>query len=305
MKIEPVAQGHPVESPSGFEPKIGVVIPTLGSNDCLDQALESIARQRWNVASVVIVDQSDDDRIAGICRDWAQQLPLRKVRTHRGASHARNVGLEHLDPHVDIVGFLDDDCTYADDCFNEVIAHFTDDSFAAMSGQLRSHEARLRFGDRPERLNRRTVWTHAIEATLFCRTSVLSQVGGFDEQLGIGGPTPWQSGEGTDLLLRMMEAGYSVHYNPACEVHEHDAGGGARPDPVVKSRLYGRGTGRVYRRHYSLLACFMQVLRPAVVAALDFARGNKASFRKRSQAAIGRWEGLTGHLIGRKANHRP
>lgn len=279
--------------------RIGVVIPTLGTNDCLDKSLSSIAQQTREVASVVVVDQSHNDRIATICNKWSSMLPILRVHTHPGASHARNTGLNQLVENVDIVGFLDDDCTYAANCFEEVQASFHDNRTAAISGRLNSHESRLRFGDDAQALDYRTVWTMAIEATMFCRISVIDDLNGFNEELGIGSSSPWQSGEGTDLLLRMMGRGYEVHYQPKCEVTEHDENASTKASPALKSRKYGRGTGRVYRMHYSWLVCIWQVIRPLLGAFISLAAGNKELSIRRLQAAIGRWEGITGWLTGR------
>lgn len=276
---------------------IGIVIPTLGTNDCLDDSLRSIARQKVPALSVVVIDQSDGNRISNICHQWQSSLPLVHVRTHRGLSHARNIGIAHLIPGVDIVGLLDDDCVYETNCFQHVVSHFADTSHGAMSGRLWSPEQRIQFGHKHEQLTRSTVWKKSIEPALFFRTSVLQEVGCFDESLGIGCPTPWQSGEGTDLLLRVMKAGYSVHYNPSCEIYEQVSGRVTPINPPVKSRMYGRGTGFVYRRHYSFWSCALIIVRPAIGACLDMVKGDTKSYRKRIQAAIGRWEGATGHLL--------
>ncbi|WP_082697105.1 glycosyltransferase family 2 protein [Kocuria rosea] len=279
------------------ELSVGIVIPTLGVNDCLDATLASIAGQSVPAKCVIVIDQSSSQRIEQICNDGSHASNVIHVRSHTGASHARNVGIDNLPPGVDIVGFLDDDCTYAEDCLFQATQYFGTDMVGAISGRLESHQNRLAFGDKDARLNRKTVWTKAIEATTFCRMNALQKVGQFDESLGIGSSTPWQSGEGTDLLLRLMKGGYSVWYTPSCKVYEHDQRKGPLNSMTLKTRNYARGTGRVYRAHYSLHTCLWQVLRPCIGAVISFATGNTGKANLRIQSAIGRWEGITLHAF--------
>lgn len=282
---------------------IGIIIPTLGINDCLDESLTSIARQTSQVTAIVVVDQSVGSRIEDVCRRWSDKLPIRHVRSRTGLSHARNIGLEILPNSTDVVGFLDDDCSYGDGCLAEASRHFNDPGVGALSGRLHSSTPRLKFGKSDEKLGRRTVWTKAIEPAMFCRMSAIHQAGPFDEDLGIGSRTPWQSGEGTDLLLRIMKLGYSVWYTPACEIHEHDTNRTTPVNLANKSRKYGRGTGRVYRMHYPWQSCLWQVIRPLLGSCLALASGNMDQYRRRLQAAIGRWEGLSGWIVSRPTEY--
>lgn len=284
--------------------RIGIVIPTLGLNDCLDLSLQSIETQSVKPQAIVVVDQSSNDRIQMICRSWQDKLPVMHIRAQRGLSHARNIGLHYLASKADVVGFLDDDCSYGEGSLEKVKIHFATGSRGAMSGKLISPTHRIKFGDRFEKLNKSNVWQKSIEPALFFSMPVLRLVGDFDEQLGIGCDTPWQSGEGTDLLLRVMKEGFSVHYNPECKVYEHDRQRASQLDPAKKSRMYGRGTGYVYRRHYSWPSCMMQIIRPIVGAGLDLAKGDVQSSRKRTQAAIGRWEGANRIVFGPRTNRR-
>jgi hypothetical protein len=74
---------------------------------------------------------------------------------------------------------------------------------------------------------------------MFLRSNVLKEVGGFDEELGVGAETPFQSGEDTELLLRAIKKGFQIQYLPP--PYSHAA--------VTRARLYGAGMGRVLRKH--------------------------------------------------------
>jgi len=62
----------------------------------------------------------------------------------------------------------------------------------------------------PDRLSVR----RAAEPATFVRTRVFEAHGGFRTHLGSGGPSPWQSGEGTHLLLRLIEQGFTALSQP-------------------------------------------------------------------------------------------
>ncbi len=81
----------------------------------------------------------------------------------------------------------------------------------------------------------------------FYRTAVLEAVRGFDEELGVGSNTPWQSGEETDFLLRTAQAGFAVTRAPAVIVRH------PRPNlrdlSYDKIRGYAAGRMRLLRKH--------------------------------------------------------
>ena len=53
-----------------------------------------------------------------------------------------------------------------------------------------------------------------ISFTLFLRRDVVARVGPFDERLGLGSGTPWSSGEELDYVLRAIQSGARIVYDP-------------------------------------------------------------------------------------------
>ncbi len=99
-------------------------------------------------------------------------------------------------------------------------------------------------------LDRRTVWA-VIEMGLLIRLSVFRRLGGFDESIGTGAPTPWQAGEATDLLLRYRhDVGGDITWLP----NDITFGGTGNSVGLTdaerrrKLRSYGRGLGRLVTR---------------------------------------------------------
>jgi hypothetical protein len=102
-------------------------------------------------------------------------------------------------------------------------------------------------------LDRWNVWS-VIEMGIVMRKSVFDRLGGFDPSIGTGAASPWQAGEATDLLLRLIATDASlargfVWLPPEISVGGvADAYGLARAARRHKLRAYGRGLGRVVTR---------------------------------------------------------
>ncbi|MCO6008544.1 glycosyltransferase [Actinoallomurus purpureus] len=283
--------------------KFAVVVTTIGRPELLDHLLASIHAQTLRPSEVVVVDQSSDDGTRTVVASWADRLPVRRLTSARGASVGRNVGVAALGD-CDFVAFPDDDTSYLPDTLAQAAAVLTRaPSAGGVSGRSVGTPGRpaqlTSFGDRQMPLNHRTVWTSAIEHTVFLRRDFIRAVGGFDEDLGVGAASPWQSGEGTDLLLRGLKAGWTILFDPQIIIVEYnpDAPSPGERAYHIKARRYARGTGRVYRAHHGLGLRVRVVFRPLAAAALSIAGGRWALTIWYLQRAIGRIEGLTGLVL--------
>lgn len=115
----------------------------------------------------------------------------------------------------------------------------------------------------------------------------------FDEELGKGAGTPRGSGEGTDFVLWLLGRGVSLHYDPTVTVIY------PRPtrlyDTAALHRAYeyGRGMGRVLRKHkYSLRSKTGHLLAPLGNVALAALRLNPLKARYHWKVFKGRLEGM-------------
>lgn len=277
--------------------RIGLVCSTIGRPQGVDDLLRSIHRQTRVPEQVVVVDQSQGDEVMRVVKTWEGRVPVLRVACpRRGLSYGRNVGIAALEP-VDVVGFPDDDCVYASQLLERLDRAFTaDGTLAGVCGRLISKGAggsRMRSVGSRRALDRSTVWTLAIEPAMFVRSSILRQVGLFDETLGTGGPTRWQSGEGTELLIRALDAGLRIEHHPDCVVEEVDPRVFMTHDEYLgKVRRYARGTGRVYRMHYSWIVCARIVAGPLGAALLAAAKRDIPEARRYIEVTLGRLEGM-------------
>jgi len=91
---------------------LSVIITTHNRAQLLDEALESVARQRWTGDwDVVVVDNASTDETKAVLNRWCERVPVPLTVVHatdgQGPSYARNVGVATSE--ADAVAFLDDD----------------------------------------------------------------------------------------------------------------------------------------------------------------------------------------------------
>jgi hypothetical protein len=114
-----------------------------------------------------------------------------------------------------------------------------------------------------------------ISFTIFLRASVVRAVGGFDEQLGLGARTPWSSGEEIDYLIRALDLGTRIEYDPDLVVVH------ASPvfSPTTLRRVGARdgaSVGYILRKHdYPVTPLAGMLVRPAAGAVLALLRNDR------------------------------
>lgn len=275
-------------------PKVSVVIATLGDRESLKETLSSLGSQTLPPFEVVVVNQGDPGLVNRIISEYPD-LNVSMTTSPPGLSRARNKGLRTLSPEWEYVATPDDDVILRPQAIELLVARLScgDERIGAASALLVDHRTgrtRLRFPGTPERLNRKTVWTGAIEAAILYSRAALDDAGFFDESLGLGSGTVWGSGEGTDLLLRIMDAGYQVWSDPTAVMSEINAAAATSSTSIERVRSYARGTGRVFALRETRVRRAQLLVRSVARLALllPFAQ------RRQMAAAIlhGRYEGL-------------
>jgi glycosyltransferase involved in cell wall biosynthesis len=214
----------------------------------LERFFRSVAAQTWTGSiRVIFVDQAG----SGIPGAIAFPGNVRVERIEGGRlplSVARNLALGRVD--ADLVAFPDDDCWYPPALLEQVWKRFQERP--AMDGLcLRVFDPilGLPYGKRPAGLecviDYRNLFRLPISVGFFVRRRALEGAGArFDENLGAG--TPMGSGEETELLGRLLEAGAALRYDGGLDVyHPYTA---FTPDDAEKYHRYGRGFGYVNGR---------------------------------------------------------
>jgi GT2 family glycosyltransferase len=225
-----------------------LVVATVDRVDELDRLLESLEAQTHRDFRLIVADQNEDDRAAEVLARHPS-LRAERVPAPRGLSRARNVALGLL--HADAVAFPDDDCVYPPDLLERVAARLAGlDGVAGREPWWTTETATL---------TRDNLWNRAISFTIFLRRELVERVGAFDEQLGL----PSLSGEEIDYLIRALDAGAHIEYDPTLVV-EHPR---KQHVPAVVGARDGASIGYILRKHrYPLSVVARMLLRPAAGA---------------------------------------
>lgn len=228
--------------------RFSLVLATVGRVRELQRFLKSLDAQTCRNFELIVVDQNPDDRLTAILEKYRGCFSLIHLRSQRGLSRARNIGLKHL--NGEIVAFPDDDCWYPPDLLEQVAAFWEKHlSWDGVLGRLIWDDVCINEAQ-PSKLKAANIFnittsTHSV--TLFLTRDSLDAVNGFDEELGLGSGTEWGGGEDIDLLVRSLKSGFRICYNQGFRVYHPDPRKGYTS--VRRGFLYGAGLGRVLRKH--------------------------------------------------------
>jgi len=281
---------------------VSLIVGTLGRNSELALLLDSLERQSYKDFEVVVVDQNDDDRVPRILQAH-KQLKMLYLWSERGLCRARNLGLQHVTG--DIIAIPDDDCWYPDALLASVVAWFDAHSeFSGLSTMKRAADntpVGLKWPVAPQEISRANVFECAMSSTIFLRRSVILHVGQFNEDIGVGALSKYQSGEETDYLLRVIAMGFRLWYEPRFIVHHPPLSGIERLRKTTYP--FALGAGYVMRAHgYSWKYLAMRVIRSVGGALLSVCRGDLPRGRMYLQRAMGQWHG---YVFGPRELARP
>ena len=209
--------------------KISLVINTYNRMHTLPNTLDALQYLRYPDLEVIVVDgPSTDGTLSYLNDNWKGKV---KIATcpEANLSMSRNIGIDQASG--DIVAFIDDDGIPEPDWLNELSHAYIDRTVGAAGGFVRNHtgvEFQTRYivsgrnGESEVLLNHPADVPHAkagafkvpgmIGVNSSFRRSVLHEVGGFDEQYAY-------FLDETDVIFRMVDAGYDIKMMPSAEVH--------------------------------------------------------------------------------------
>jgi GT2 family glycosyltransferase len=243
----------------GSLPPATVVVTTCLATEALLSTLRCLQRQTLPPAEIVVVDnRPETSGVAALLR--SANLPgVVVVREPRpGLSRARIAGLARA--RGEIVAFTDDDVVIDEGWLEALVRGFADDSVACVTGLVLPFELQTpaqawfeEFGGyakgyasrrfdlaehrAPGRLYPFAAGLFGTGANGAFRRSVLRELGGFDDQLGLG--TPARGGEDLDAYLTVVQAGLALVYEPAAVMwHRH-----CPEMRALRKQIFGYGLG--------------------------------------------------------------
>lgn len=276
---------------------ISLIVATKSRVAELDRLLASLEVQTYRDFEVIVIDQNPDDRLVPVVQRVAT-LAIRHLRCAPGASRARNVGLRAA--LGDIIAFPDDDCWYPEQLLENVKEQFAAHrEWDGLLGVLRQQNHQLTGPKWPQvrcAATAETIWKCGITPVAFLTRATVETAGFFDERVGPGSPSGYQSGEDMDYMLRCLEAGSTMWHLPDLTVHHPDFHDLTRI--AEKAYPYAKGGGLMLRVHKYPLGTFLNALMRSFAGAGVFLF--RCSFR-RSWSYLLRGAGLfRGYFYGER-----
>ncbi|NTI23921.1 glycosyltransferase family 2 protein [Rhizobium rhizogenes] len=242
-----------------------LIVCTIDRFDQLERLFLSLSSQRYQDFEVVVVDQNPDDRLSQLVGRFSPLFTIRHIRSAKGLSRARNNGMAAATG--DYVCFPDDDCWYEPNTLEMAerlfVAH---PELAVVTGRTLDAGGMASVsptGEVPLAVTRWNYLKCGNSNGIFVRRAALADIGGFDENLGVGSDTPFQSGEEADFLLRALATGKQLMFFPELIVHHDQVTDEYGPRQVERARKYGRGFGALMRKQrFPLVYVGYRLLRP-------------------------------------------
>ena len=102
--------------------RFSLVLGTVSRTWELERFLVSLNAQTYRDFELIVVDQNPDDRLVPLLAACADGFPTTHLRSERGLSRAKNVGIEAASGAV--IGFPDDNCEFPPRLLEKVAAFF-------------------------------------------------------------------------------------------------------------------------------------------------------------------------------------
>jgi GT2 family glycosyltransferase len=225
---------------------VTVAVASCGRPRSLARCLDALAGGGVLPGELIVVEQapSPEGRAAVEAFDAAPVRYFEQARA--GLSASRNLALAHAGGAL--LAVTDDDCAPQAGWVAAIAAAFARaPSPAAVTGPIVAlgerpaggHAVSLREAFEPRELRgRMPPWDAGSGANFAAPTTLLRELGGWDERLGAG--TPGHAAEDADLLYRILRAGGTVRYDPGVVVG-HDWQTWARRLQTRTSYAHGIG----------------------------------------------------------------
>lgn len=190
---------------------ISIVVGVRDRHHLLPRLISSLKEQAYSKWELLIVDQSLIPMI--VSSDWSDSR-IKIIKSDVGLSRARNVGLQEASG--EFVCFLDDDCWLEKNSLSRAVQNLrVMPQISGLIGRVKTENGKIFRGITKSHYGPLTKWellTASLSVGIFLRAIALEKKSlRFNESLGLGAPTEFQSGEEADLLLRLYEAGETIY----------------------------------------------------------------------------------------------
>lgn len=230
-------------------PAISLVVSTLGRVETLERLLMSLLLQSFSGFEVIVVDQNDGGLLDPLMSRFSDDARFRRIRSGRGVSKGRNAGIAAA--RASIVGFPDDDCWYDKDVLRDVMSLFPRYPASPMLiGRTVDEQGRnsiIPALPADKTIGKEDVLFVGNANAVFVRATLFQSIGGFDEKLGPGATTVFQSAEDADLVARAVATGAPVQFIAGLRLFHEQVN--TEKNYLHRIRTYSLGTGAFFRKN--------------------------------------------------------
>ena len=236
-------------------PSISVVVNTYNRGAWLDDALRGLAGLDYPEFEVIVVNGPSTDHSAEVIARWGTAIkPL--CCDLANLSVSRNIGIAAADG--DIIAFIDDDAVPHPQWLRRLATPYRDPAVGAVGGftvdntgthwQVRkvlcdrygnAHQVTDYFDERPLNRPGTPYFPSLLGTNSSFRATALRAIGGFDHTFAY-------LLDETDVCLRLVDAGWQVHYEPHALVWHQFAPSHIRSRECVARTLYPSAVSKGY-----------------------------------------------------------
>jgi glycosyltransferase involved in cell wall biosynthesis len=274
--------------------KVSLVLCTFNRVLEVETFFNSLLAQTYTSFDVIIVDQNQDDRLKAMVEHYQGHFPIQHVHAPPGLSRARNVGLRYA--RGDVIAFPDDDCEYPRDTLQTVVNLFAQLRVGGIAGRWQDHDGSCDGVNFDRESGAITLWNasrRVASTALFFSHATIQKVGLFDEEMGVGGR--YGSSEDVDYVLRAVEGGITIYYTSELIIyHPSKKQLNDTPESLKRLAFYGRGSGRLWRKHYPLSYVLYDTLRVVLGGMKRHLQMDKNAIRRSFVFLWGAWAGWRG-----------
>ncbi|MGI1970359.1 glycosyltransferase family 2 protein [Shewanella baltica] len=258
--------------------KFSLILATYGRTEDLYRLFDSLLTQTFKNFEVIVIDQNGNDIVGSIISKYSSELDIKLIESRKGLSIARNLGIRNATG--DIFCFPDDDCWFPPELLSSV-CHFLKQNSNLNGISIRCldedcNDSMGKWRMKSEIIDKKNIWTSAVSIGVFLKNDYVLANHFFNEDLGVGAPSIWQSGEETDYLLNLiLKFNYNILYYPDLYIHHP-----SKNDPELmlkRAYPYGCGMGYVLKLHdYDIVTVLKFLIRP-IIASVFFVFNRKKS----------------------------
>lgn len=235
--------------------KFSIVINTLNRAHTLPAALESLQWLRYPHFEVIVVNGPSTDDTEAVLQPYMDRIKYGRC-PEANLSMSRNIGIAMS--AGDIVCFMDDDAVPEPDWLNQLATGYTEHAVAGVGGFIRDHTgysfqckvvacdrfgngesfdtveaAGLDTGPKPFRFTGLTGTNSSF------RREALIAIGGFDQEYVY-------FLDETDVIVRLLDAGYRIELVPNAEIHHKYASSDLRTADRIPKSVYFSVRSKAY-----------------------------------------------------------